>query len=266
MIPVRRLTKKDMAQAYDYIKDEPEVTLFIQSDLELYGLESAEVALYAFGEPWDCILLKYYSDFVLYSKKAQFNAKAVAAFLARQEKIIVISAKESHAKLLQPFYPQIEIYGTYLCRCNKSTFKQGNESSLPTKMLTSEDAPAIVKLYQQVDEFKRPFLEHPKEKLEGVVNNYTNGGVGFGVFENNTLVSAASITALTKKGAMVVGVATHPDYRSRGYASLLVNKVCSHSFAQGLDFLCLFYDNPTAGAIYRRLGFEPMDRWGMLKF
>ena len=27
--------------------------------------------------------------------------------------------------------------------------------------------------------------------------------------------------------------------------------------------LCLFYDNPKAGSIYHRLGFENIDRWTM---
>jgi hypothetical protein len=33
-----------------------------------------------------------------------------------------------------------------------------------------------------------------------------------------------------------------------------------------LSFLCLFYDNPLAGAIYHRLGFETIGRWGMMKY
>jgi predicted GNAT family acetyltransferase len=29
-------------------------------------------------------------------------------------------------------------------------------------------------------------------------------------------------------------------------------------------YLCLFYDNPKAGNIYKRLGFKDVDKWVML--
>lgn len=52
MIQVFKLSNKDIPKVYEYIKDEPEVTLLIQGDLELYGLQSPNVTLYAIGENW----------------------------------------------------------------------------------------------------------------------------------------------------------------------------------------------------------------------
>ncbi|MDD4647740.1 MAG: GNAT family N-acetyltransferase, partial [Sphaerochaeta sp.] len=57
-----------------------------------------------------------------------------------------------------------------------------------------------------------------------------------------------------------------PAYRQRGYASMVMNHLCEQGFERGLSFLCLFYDNPAAGAMYHRLGFETIGRWAMMKF
>lgn len=105
MITIRKLANKDLPAVYDYIKGEPEINLFIQGDLELYGLQGESVSMYAVGEEWDSILLKYYSDFILYSKSPTFNTKAVGALLARQENILAISAKESLLMQMQGHYP-----------------------------------------------------------------------------------------------------------------------------------------------------------------
>ncbi|MGB4408560.1 MAG: GNAT family N-acetyltransferase [Sphaerochaeta sp.] len=267
MIQVRKLANKDLTKVYEYIQSEPEINLFIQGDLELYGLQSQNISLYAIGESWDCILLKYYSDFILYSKGPTFNAKAVGALLARQEKILAISAKESLLKQIQPLYPTRKIQGTYLCRCNKTSFTAKEEvTTLPTRRLTKEDAPAIVALYQQIEEFAQPYLDHTQEKLIEIADNLEQGGVGFGLFEGNRLVSSVYTTATTTSGAMIVGVATLSEARNRGYASTLVSELCSFCFESGLEFLCLFFDNPKAGTIYTRLGFEVVDRWGIMRF
>ena len=63
--------------------------------------------------------------------------------------------------------------------------------------------------------------------------------------------------------AMVVGVATLPGWRGRGFARACVHAAAAHSFAAGRRYLCLFYDNPAAGRIYHALGFADVGRFGM---
>ena len=266
MITIRKLANKDLPAVYEYISGEPEINLFIQGDLQLYGLQGESVSLYAIGEEWDSILLKYYSDFILYSKNPTFNTKAMGALLARQEKILAISAKESLLTQMQDQYPKQKIQGTFLCRCNKASFIPTAETTLAMRKLTPKDGPVIVKFYQQIEEFAQPYLTHTKEKLSEIKANLEQAGVGFGLFEGDKLIATAYTTATTTSGTMIVGVATLPGYRNRGYASALVSKLCSYCFASGLEFLCLFFDNPKAGTIYKRLGFEVVDRWGMMRF
>lgn len=259
------LTNKDIPAVLKYIDQEKEVNLFIEGDIELYGLESDVVTMYAFGDDWDCLVLRYYENFIITSNKAQPDLKPVAEFLKKQT-MLCLSAKESLLLDIRQYFPAIGLQGTYLCRLNKQTFKPKAPTDQAIVKLGPSDAQAIIDLYKQIEEFARPYVEHESEKLKQTKETYEKGCLGFGIFNNGQLICMANITAKTQSGAMIIGVATHPSYRKRGYASQVMSKLCSQCFTDGLRFLCLFYDNPLAGAIYHRLGFETIGRWAMMKF
>lgn len=260
-----QLTNKDIPAIRAYIAEEKEMNLFIEGDIEQYGLETETVSLWAFGEDWDCLLLRYYTNFIISSTKDQFDAQAVAEFLQNQE-IQCISAKETILEQLAPYYPTIPFQGTYLCRLEKEHFKKLKTGTEDILKLDSSHAQDIVDLYKLIDEFSKPYIEHEEEKLRQTSENYEKGCEGYGIFKDGRLVCTAYTTATTRSGAMIIGVATHPAYRQRGYASMVMNHLCEQGFERGLSFLCLFYDNPTAGALYHRLGFETIGRWAMMKF
>ena len=83
--------------------------------------------------------------------------------------------------------------------------------------------------------------------------------------EQGVMVSSASTTAENSQSAMIVGVGTKPGYEKKGYATLCMEKLCRDLLAEGKS-ICLFYDNPTAGNIYKRLGFEDIGFWSMIRF
>ncbi len=62
---------------------------------------------------------------------------------------------------------------------------------------------------------------------------------------------------------MIGGVFTPAPWRRRGYASAALTHLCARLLAQGKQ-PCLFYDNPAAGVIYRRLGFEDIGPWHLV--
>jgi len=259
------LTNQDIPAVLQYIAGEKEVNLFIEGDIELYGLESDVVNLYAFGDDWDCLVLRFYENFLLTSNKAQPDLQPVVEFLKKQT-MLCLSAKESLLLDIQQYFPANKVQGTYLCRLNKQTFKMEASADRDIVKLGPSDAQAIIDLYKQIEEFAKPYIEHESEKLKQTKETYEKGCLGFGIFNNGQLVCMANIAAKTQSGAMIIGVATHPSYRKRGYASQVMSRLCSQCFTDGLSFLCLFYSNPLAGAIYHRLGFETIGRWGMMKF
>jgi predicted GNAT family acetyltransferase len=265
MIIPHTLKNRDIPAVLNYIAPEREVNLFIEGDIESYGLEGDIVTMYSFGEAWDYLVLRYYENYMVTTNKPGGDLSQVAAFL-KQQNMLCLSAKEDILLGMQQFWPDVPVQGTYLCRLDKEHFTSNPFSDKAVVRLAADDSRTIIDLYKQIEEFARPYIEHEQDKLKQTRELLENGGLGFGIFNEENLVCMATITAKTKSGAMIIGVATHPSYRSRGYASQVMSRLCSQCFSDGLSFLCLFYDNPLAGAIYHRLGFETIGRWGMLKF
>ena len=95
--------------------------------------------------------------------------------------------------------------------------------------------------------------------------NNINKGIGRFYYiedENRNIISCAGTSAESKYAAMVVSVATDKNHRKQGLASKCVSKLCMDTL-QDCDKMCLFYDNPEAGSIYHRIGFNTIGNWSM---
>jgi predicted GNAT family acetyltransferase len=132
------------------------------------------------------------------------------------------------------------------------------------RRLGPDDADDITDLLAGIKEFDRGDRDREKSKKQ-LLSNMQHGSIYCGVLDDGRLVSVASTSAANSRSAMVVGVATQPGCRGRGYASAVVSSVCTASFAEGKEFLCLFYDNPNAGRIYNRIGFREIGEYAMLR-
>jgi GNAT superfamily N-acetyltransferase len=76
----------------------------------------------------------------------------------------------------------------------------------------------------------------------------------------------ASCALLSPEGSdagLIGGVYTTPAARNKGYAAACVSALSLDVQRDG-KLPVLFYENPVAGALYRKLGFEECGRWGVL--
>jgi predicted GNAT family acetyltransferase len=55
-----------------------------------------------------------------------------------------------------------------------------------------------------------------------------------------------------------------PKYRNQGYATKVLYKLCSDAINAG-TVLYLFYSNPVAGSVYRKIGFREGGAWKILQ-
>jgi ribosomal protein S18 acetylase RimI-like enzyme len=92
-------------------------------------------------------------------------------------------------------------------------------------------------------------------------------GPAFGCFEAGRLVAMAATHFATADVIELGHIATHPEYRRRGYAS-----ACTAALARaawGLAprvFLMVMADNMPALAAYKRLGFRTIERFYLTRF
>ena len=265
-----KLTEADRARIFDYIAPEPEVNLFIFGDIENFGVDGGPVEVFASadGDAWNCILLKFYDLYILYSQREDYPVEEVAAFLHGKE-VECLSGKTNLVRRLAPFFPDKRATSTYMSRLTRLTagFLRPLPDGAELKRLPPEFSGDVAKLLSGIEEFADSYRgENAVERGAGRIrDSLEHGGMQFGVYVGDRLVSTANTTAANSQSAMVVAVATLPGHRGNGYASHAVAKLCAENFAEGKRFLCLFYDNPDAGRIYRRLGFETVGEYAMLR-
>jgi GNAT superfamily N-acetyltransferase len=77
------------------------------------------------------------------------------------------------------------------------------------------------------------------------------------------IVSCALLNVEGRDAGLIGGVFTLPEARGRGYAAACTAAISLDLQRDG-KMPCLFYENPVAGRVYRRLGFEDAGRWALL--
>ncbi len=82
-------------------------------------------------------------------------------------------------------------------------------------------------------------------------------GPFFGIRIDDKIVSVAGVHYVTEYGAELGNVATHPDYRGKGYASHCVKEVvCDLEKLTPTVFLHFIEDNTPAKRLYEKMGFR----------
>ncbi len=116
-----------------------------------------------------------------------------------------------------------------------------------------------------IAETRRLIFNNDRDELESLQHSHkTKSGRSVAIFRDNKAVSMASSTAECEGLAMVVGVGTLPEYRNNQYASKCITKL-SNDLLKENKIPCLFYNNPSAGRIYKALGYQDIGMWSMIK-
>lgn len=260
---IRQLTEQDHQQVLQLIGKKPAENLFIIGDLEAYGYDSDIQQLY--GEFHDeqliALLLNYDHMYVMYAEGI-YDVEGFARIVNKDEQLLGLSGMYD---ILTSLYPLIEKTPKrsgkmHYAKCT-ALIGEAPPHRFTIRKTTVEDIPQHRALLQQIPEFANSTTT--EEQMIRTIENQT--GRTYALWEDNQIVSVVSTAAENLQSAMIVGVATHPDYVKRGYATALLYRMCEELLAED-KVVCLFYDNPKAGKIYERIGFEPIGYWGMHNF
>lgn len=262
---IRQLTEEDWQQTMAFVSDKPAENLFIIGDIEGYGFDSAIQKLWGdFDEAGEMrgVLLKFDQNYIPYAP-TDYDAKGFAEIMNNDEDFTYLSGIEEIVEKLSPFLqktpksPRV----LYYAKCESAEKMPVIPGDLNVKRAVPDDAVRITDLMKSIPEFEggNYNADHKRQSLEkGLARCYY-------IEENGQMVSSASSTAENSQSAMIVGVGTLPGHQKKGYASYCMSVICSELLAAG-KMLCLFYDNPAAGNIYKRIGFEDIGKWCMWRF
>ncbi len=259
---IRLLNENDRAEVLDFLSAEPSINLFIIGDIEAFGFQEDFQTLwgqYTEDGALEGVLLRYHESFITYFTDPKFDITEFANILFSHKGHIMLSGKESILKRFTSVLPAHQFRSTYFCELISPDDLKHTEDISNIKIATEEDAERVYRLILQIEEFEAmTSVERIRHKIKT-----GTGRIYYIENEEGLMVSVAQTTAENSKSAMIVGVATLPDYRCKGFMSGCMSKLCKDVMAEGKS-LCLFYDNPKAGRIYHRLGFQNIDNWAMV--
>lgn len=258
---MRKLTSQYHDQVMKFLSKEPSKNLFIIGDIEAFGYESEFQELWGefdVNENIKAVLLRFYQTFIPYAED-NFDVKGFLDIMKKYDPIVTLSGI---SEVVEKFENQGLTLGKkrvmYFAECTKIC--KLDNSPFEVKRATIEDIDRIIQLRSSIEEFT--ITSDTKSMLQKSME--TNTARTF-YTENNGMMSACvSTTAENTMSAMIVGVCTHKNYRRQGLATSIMSNLFSEILEEGKT-LCLFYDNPEAGRIYKRLGFVDIGEWTMYR-
>lgn len=263
IILIRRLTEEDHNQCLSLLTPYAAENLFIIGDIEAFGYDQPFQKLWGdFSENGvlRAVLLKYEKNYIPFAP-GEFDAKGIGEIISGDTEFIMMSGLKHVTSQIQPHL-------SHSCRSSRELFyaKCDSISQLAldhldhVQIATLQDLDKIHTLHQGIDEFEtgETVEEKKRNQEKGVSRTYY-------IEEDGKPVSAASTAAENSESAMVVGVCTLHAYKRKGYATQCTSKLCYDVLSEG-KVLCLFYDNPEAGTIYKRIGFQDIEKWMMISF
>ncbi len=258
-----KLTKQHQEEVLKYLYLEPSINIFIIGDIEQFGFDVDFQEVYAeyVNDQVKGVLLRYRENIIYYSQDNHFNTDFLDIINTFDYQFI--SAKGSIMELLKPHFKEMKEKPMYFCEVSEYNKNFFVEDELIQELKTTEQARLLFHSLATIEEFDS-FKSETEEKF--VVNKLQaiQKSKTYMIERDGLCVSSVSTVADTTKSAMVVAVATLPEYRKLGYASKLMIKLLDEYLNNRNKTLCLFYDNPEAGKIYHRLGFKDIDKWVML--
>lgn len=260
---IRKLKANDNKKVMDFLKGEAAFNLFIIGDIEAFGYDSDFQELWGFfGEDHglSAVLLRFHNSFIPYAKTGTVPVKEFSEIIKSYPDKIFLSGKSDlvgefeNIRGIELGKKQV----THFAACNTDEYLDQTDCEI--KKANNKDVDRIIELRAGIEEF------HPNPNARKILLQSMESGTGrtYYLKHNGQMVATASTAAENSMSAMIVGVCTHNDYRRRGLATAVMKKLFKDVMNEG-KLLCLFYDNPEAGRIYKRLGFVDIGMWTMYR-
>jgi len=257
---IRKLTDQDHHQVLAFLSEEPSINLFIIGDLDAFGYSSEFQEIWGEFDEQDSIkavLLRFHQSFIPYAK-GEFDTEGFVSIMKRYTQPISLSGKSDIVEKFEAFVDLLlgKKQVTFFAECLTDKFLSAGDVEF--KKASIEDVDQIIELRNSIEEFH--IRSDAREIL--VQGMESNTARTYYTVDHGIITSCVSTTAENSMSAMIVGVCTRKEYRRQGLATAIMQKLFQDVLDEGKT-LCLFYDNPAAGRIYKRLGFKDIGMWTM---
>ena len=262
---IRVCTEADRNVIMDFISKKPAENLFLIGDIEVYGFDRGIQKVWGQfnGEELVAVLLRYDVNHIIYSE-GKYDALGFAEIINAHKGRFEVSGLQEIVNQIRPFIQRstrrdIE---TYYAKCEQLSYSIEGNNYDDVMKLVGKDYEENITMLKSIPEFQHGTFSVESRTRE---EKFKTGRTYIMRDIEGVMVSSASSTAENAQSAMIVGVGTRPGYERRGYATHIMEKLCTDLLNEG-KVLCLFYHNPKAGAIYKRLGFVDIGMWTLIRY
>ncbi|MDH7487956.1 MAG: GNAT family N-acetyltransferase [Anaerolineae bacterium] len=257
MSSIRPLTPADEPLLLAVLRGDPHNNLFLIGNLLTLGMGEPDL------EYWGCysgdrlagVLMRYRANWCLHDAGGADFAAMAAVLDDHPAGARVITGEYG---LVSRLWEHVRNYEAYEDHCSRLAVMEALVELPgvgPARRANEDDVPGLVALYNEAGEMARDAAAVQRVLAHGRI---------FVSEEDGCIVAAALTNAETPELAMVGGVYTLPSRHNRGHATACMSALCHELLREGIQ-PCLFYDNPQAGSIYRRLGFREIGTWRLLR-
>jgi hypothetical protein len=254
---VRKLSQAEVDAAAALLQSAPQLNLYMLGNLATLGLESDLCEFWGdfYAGRLRAVLNRYMQGWSIFGRqdadwpalgrvvdshpqgaaRLQDNPGGVASFLPflvryTAGKVTVAQVMELAPEQFRPSAPRPDV------RIRRATL---------------DDLPALTDFYRDAGDMRRTAasVRRPLEDTRVWVAE-----------QARKIVSAALTNAETDTYAMVGGVYTPPAQRNRGLSQMVCSALCEDILASG-RLPVLYWQEPAAGTVYRKLGFRPRGSW-----
>lgn len=257
---IRKLYEKDKDNLMNFLMEEASLNLFIIGDVLNTGFEQDYMELWGefIGDEIIAVLLRYYNNFIPYYKdRSNVDVEQFKKIIASHKKKKLVSGKYEIVMKFTDALQDVQGSRKFFCELKDKTKLLKENDKFNIKKATVEDANRLSVFLESIEEFNN--TGEDRDMLENSIRTKT-GRFYFIEDEEGKIVCTAGTSAETKHAAMIVDVATSPQYRNKGLAVNCLSKLCIDTL-KDCQGICLFYSNEKAGKIYHGIGFETTGNW-----
>ena len=254
---IRKLLPADESELLAVLRRDRHNNLFLLGNLHSMGWDDPDLEYTGMydGKRLVGVLMRFRANWALCDAGGSDFAAMARLIEAYPTSARAITGENGLVSHLWDHIRRYEIYAdhpSYYCALETLIPLSGVR---PARRATEADMAGLVALYAEAGEMARD---------KAGVRRVLAQGRFFVVEDGGQIVAAALTSSEAPDMAMIGGVFTPPHLRNRGYATACMVGLCRELLNEGIE-PCLFYDNPRAGSIYRRLGFHDIGMWRLLR-
>ncbi len=260
---IRVLTAQDKDRVLDLLYDQKELNVYLIADIENLGFEGRHQQRY--GEFHEGQLVGIASQNRHHVTFYQVHDRVNPAWfdVIKQWDVYFISGEK---RLLTQFQEAFDWHlDDMVYTCSTDFERDDSIDYSPVRELKTEhEAREVYRFLSTIEELYSVQVQNEEEYVRYLMMNSGERGTTAFIMDEGNVVASASVVLESTDHAMIVGVATHPEYRRHGYGKTLMHYLMDLYTQQKDKTVCLYYDDPRAEKLYVRYGFKPLAQWVML--